>query len=122
MKRLIVFAGLLVVLAGCGSVISEGEGEIKLIPDPGTAVGIFDQIGQALEGKSRQEDRMIDDPEAQTETLGEYVWAEDDATAQRWCNRIAERRGGRNARVERANSWSNKAGQYRYSCYYDVER
>lgn len=60
----------------------------------------------------------IDDPDERSAEYSDYVWALDDADAQRKCRQMVRSFGGRNARVRKTNSWTNKAGKARYTCYW----
>jgi hypothetical protein len=60
--------------------------------------------------------RMMQDPEATESTTEEYVWADNEASARRMCERTAQRNGWRLDDVQLAGSIALQTGKKRFTC------
>lgn len=119
MNKLLILLALL-PLSGC-----VGEGDVFPVPFPAGGGGGYSAPAPAPARPAPQASpvapgahKMLNDPEAREEPMSDYVWASDSAEADRLCRRMAERWGVRYDSVREANSWTNKAGKRRYTCYF----
>lgn len=123
MRKLIAISLLVLPLTACNDGFSEMDWRYLPGAGAGGSGGSVPAPAQPAPGSQAPGTgaaKMLQDPEAESGTDSDYVWASSPEQAQQMCDLMAANRGNRLDDVRPASNWTNNAGKQRYVCYMTV--